>query len=798
MYRSVVISIKEKKVGSMRKKILCGFIVLLIGSMPFSEFYAVYAKEQKQFSDLKDSISMNNTNELQTQVPLWDNETPKTGDGFTFQNYENGIEITGYQGNETHVVIPSTINGKKVISIGVSAFGGAFLGMKSITLPSSLVSIKKWAFQSSELTSIHIPSGVKEIEPGAFANCANLKTITVDEKNLHFIATDNVLYSKNMKQLYYHPVMKKIQVLQGVEEIIGGAFTNREIYSITLPSSLKVIGNDAFHGCFDLSTIQIPEGVVSIGENAFFSSPNLNTIQLPESLMSIGEDAFMGTALTEIYIPRNVKTIGHSVFRGCSELKTITVHKDNSFFTSLNNVLYSKDKQILYYHPAKENIKVIPGVKEIYGGAFSNTGIISVSLPEGLQTIGDYAFDRCSSLESIDIPDSVTFIGYDAFLWNDSLVSLKLPENLKEIGSSAFEGCFRLKSIVIPKNVTRIGGLAFKDCFRLESVIISEQVEFIGNQAFDHCLEFQQCSNLVISVYKGSYAYDYVIDNGLNHKVIGVITMRPVSNLEAYSVGTQSVQLQWEDVKNADGYLIYRQNSQKKYSYCGMSKTSIFTDSTALTGEHNFYWVYPYKEIDGKKVVGNPGKYVYATPIPASTNNLKAVADGATVRLTWDKVNDVDGYIIYRQLPGEKNMRYRYTVTGTGFIDSNAQLDGFNFYRIYPYKKVNGKNVTAISNQYVYAKPTLTNVTKLKAVGKANKQIQISWNKYSGADGYIVYRQDSNTKQFKYRLMTSSTGFNDTVEKANTYYYYRVYPYKNVNGKRVIGTSNTYVYAKSK
>lgn len=102
----------------MRKMILCGFIVLLIGSMPFLENCAVSASEQKQFSDLKDSISMNNKNELQTQVPLLGNETSKTGNEFTFQNYENGIEITGYQGNETHVEIPSSINGKKVINIG--------------------------------------------------------------------------------------------------------------------------------------------------------------------------------------------------------------------------------------------------------------------------------------------------------------------------------------------------------------------------------------------------------------------------------------------------------------------------------------------------------------------------------------------------------------------------------------------------------------------------------------------------------------------------------------------------------
>lgn len=316
--------------------------------------------------------------------------------------------------------------------------------------------------------------------------------------------------------------------------------------------------------------------------------------------------------------------------------------------------------------------------------------------------------------------------------------------------------------------------------------------------------QYKASINLVVTLYHVEDDYGNSITIQYPVKFISAansaIPLAAVTDLKAKSVGTRSIQLTWGASGGADGYLIYSQNSKKKYSYCGMvssNKTS-YIDTNAQTGEYNYYWVFPYKEVNGKKIVGQIDGYTYATAIPATATNIKAAAEGASIKLTWNKVSDVDGYIIYRQLPGEKNMSYRYTVTGTGFVDNTAQLDDYNFYRIYPYKRVNGKNIIAISDKYVYEKPKLTNVANLKAIGKTNKQIQVSWNSYGGADGYLVYRQDPGTKQFTYRTMTASTGFVDQIEKAGEYYYYRVYPYKNSNGKRIIGTSNTYVYAKSK
>lgn len=321
--------------------------------------------------------------------------------------------------------------------------------------------------------------------------------------------------------------------------------------------------------------------------------------------------------------------------------------------------------------------------------------------------------------------------------------------------------------------------------------------------------EFKSGEAVTVSVYKVTDGADNPIVvqypvRFITVKNASIVNTNPpemTTNIKAQSVGTAAVKLTWNASRDADGYLIYRQNSNQKYSYRGMVKgrnMTTYTDTSAQTNEYNFYWVFPYKEVNGKKIVGPFEKYVYSKPVPASAKNVTATADGASVKLTWSKVDNVDGYIIYRQLPNESKMSYRYTVTGTGFVDTTATLDDYNFYRIYPYKKVNGENVIGLSEKHVYAKPVLTSVTNLKATGKVNRQIQVSWNAYGGADGYLIYRQDPNTNKFQYRLMTSATGFVDTVGKANEFYFYRVYPYKNINGEMVIGTSANYVYAKAK
>ena len=140
---------------------------------------------------------------------------------------------------------------------------------------------------------------------------------------------------------------------------------------------------------------------------------------------------------------------------------------------------------------------VIPdGVTSIGDYAFVGCiFVIRFVIPNSVTSIGDHAFEDCFSLTGIVIPDGVTSIGDYAFSSCRSLTNIVIPDSVTSIGDHAFEGCYSLYSIVIPDSVTSIGNHAFEDCYSLTGIVIPDGVTSIGNEAFWGCTSL---SSLVI------------------------------------------------------------------------------------------------------------------------------------------------------------------------------------------------------------------------------------------------------------------------------------------------------------
>lgn len=217
-------------------------------------------------------------------------------------------------------------------------------------------------------------------------------------------------------------------------------------------------------------------------------------------------------------------------------------------------------------------------------------------------------------------------------------------------------------------------------------------------------------------------------------------TLAAVENVKAVPSGKNKVKLSWNQVAGAEGYLIYAQKNGE-YGYCGMTSNLSYMDNKALDTDYNFYWVFPYYKQNNKVIPGNASKYVYAKGLLPAVTGLQATVSGKMIKLTWNKVKDADGYIIYRK-EGQGAFEYLYIkdANSNSYTDSKCSAVDYNYYRVYPYHKKDGKMITGISDKYVYGQILLEPVVEYSVVNSDYGQVQIRWKKARGADGYFITR----------------------------------------------------------
>ncbi len=389
---------------------------------------------------------------------------------------------------ETTYTIPNSVT-----SIGNSAFRGSS-GLTSVTIPNSVTSIGEYAFYGCSKLTTTIPYSVTSIGDYAFLNC---NSVTVSEPGW-IISIGNYAFS-GVKKLNYGDY--KEATVDGNFIYADAAkthllrYTGTDVTSVTVPSTVTIIGYQAFYNCSNLKSVTIPYSVTTVDVAAFAECSGLTTITISNSVTTICKSAFLGcSALTSITIPESVTDIGEGAFERCTKLKTINVEVGNTYYTSENGVLFNKRKTSLKCYPAaKTGAYTIPStVIGIGPKAFAYcSGLTSVTIPESVTSIGNHAFRDCSSLKSITIPNSVTSVGSQLFYNCSSLTSITLSNNITSIGDMTFHNCSSLKSITIPSKVTSIGSYAFSNCSSLTSITIPNLVTSIGDRA-----TFQGCSKL--------------------------------------------------------------------------------------------------------------------------------------------------------------------------------------------------------------------------------------------------------------------------------------------------------------
>ena len=331
--------------------------------------------------------------------------------------------------------------------------------LKSVTITNSVTLIGRSTFEDCEsLTNINIPDSVKNIEYQAFKGCTNLKSIkipsNVEELGQYVFYQCSKLESvviENGTKLTVIPhgafqectELSKISIANGITDLNGRAFEDcKYLTDIALPDTVTNVSQSAFRNCVRLKTVNLSQNLENVDDSAFRGCVELSDINIPTSLKTIGNYAFSDCKnLSDITIPAQTDSIGTAAFKDCGN---IYVDESNNNFICDDLILYSTDKSRLLH--------------------CSTNYCEEYKSPETVTDIDAYAFSSCSLLKKVDL----------------SILKIN------QLSEGIFNNCTSLENAIIPNGVEKIKSYAFYNAQSLESVIIPESVTNIDIRVFNN------------------------------------------------------------------------------------------------------------------------------------------------------------------------------------------------------------------------------------------------------------------------------------------------------------------------
>lgn len=376
--------------------------------------------------------------------------------------------------------------------------------IKNIQFPASLKRIGSQAFEGyEELTSIQLPDSLNKIESEAFKYCWRLDSINIPSS---------------------------------VTSIRENAFHGTSIHQFTTyDNGQKYI----WLGDWDSTpaVVTIPEGVTTLESEAFRDNPMIQSVTLPSTIKKIGELTFLNcSSLKEIIGLDAVDTIERRAFNDCDNLNQL--------------LCYNHGKNCLGWPGAEppQELTIPDGVETIDNGAFSHKRQIQkVTLPQSLKKIGEEAFYGCLKVNKIELPQGLEYIDENAFKrYSDAVIEIvNLPSSLTYIERGALDRqpynkvvtyangtrCYGWvgdqdscpHSITLPQGVKSIDRFAFNNCRNLERIVLPQNLDTISEGAFENCRKLRTIENLSSVHYISPKAFKEYYDDNYSQDFKGLL-----------------------------------------------------------------------------------------------------------------------------------------------------------------------------------------------------------------------------------------------------------------------------------
>ncbi|MCD8019517.1 MAG: leucine-rich repeat protein [Clostridiales bacterium] len=593
------------------------------------------------------------------------------------------------------------------------------------------------------------------------------------------------------------------------------------IKKVVIEYGVTNIGDYAFDSCNFLKEIVIPDSVTSIGSLAFQNCYSLMEIVMPDSLTSIGNGAFVYCSnLKSVTIGSGLSSLGYGSFGNNYSLTTITISEENCYFKAVSNVVFSKDGTTLYLFPG--------GVDGTY------------TIPDGVTSIYNYAFEDCTSLTKITIPDTVMEISYGAFWGCTSLTDMTIPGSVTNIGDLAFESCSGLTDMKIEDGVESIGESVFYKCEELIRITIPESTTSIGSSAFNYCSDLKyvyyagsesqwtaieigssnsyltdatiyynnfgpiDISGFSASLSSTSYTYDgsakkptVSITNGST--VLIQETDYTVSYSDNTDAGTATVTLAGMGLYSGIITRKYTINardfstctislSSSTYTYNGSEKKPTVTvknGSTKLTKGTHYTVSYSNNSNAGTATVTIKGKGNYTGTVKKTFTISKAKNTITASDITKSYSKKKQSFSLKVKRKGSAALTYssnnsKISINSGGKISVKKKYMGTATIKITAAATKNYKKTT--KKITITVGPAKTSISSLTS---GSGKIKATWKKVASCDGYEVYISSTSNFKKNIRHETGITQNSVSVKgmSSGTTYYVKVRAYKKVGKK---------------